>query len=121
MLWIYLDHPNMNGLVARPLKGPRKTNNYQKVSQPFLDANRGIYGRRRIAASIVYSEEKPVSMNRAARNVGELKIAGYNPPAFKKHGPICPLEDSPKLIKNANPHRSIELRVSGINYIGSKE
>ena len=103
---------------------PRSCENEQLSERiaVIFDANRSTYGRRRIAASINHGQEKRVSVNRVARRMGELKIAGYTPPAFKRTTvPDVLLEDSPNLIKKTTATRPNEIWVSDITYIGTKE
>lgn len=91
------------------------------VSVAF-DANRGVYGRRRIAAVVNEGREEKVSINRISRRMGDLKIAGYTPPSFKKTTiPDVLLEDSPNLAKDAAVHGVNEIWVSDLTYIRTKE
>jgi transposase InsO family protein len=93
----------------------------EKIAIVF-EANRGIYGRRRIVASINHAQEKKVSINRVARRMNKLKIAGYTPPAFKRTTvPDALLDDSPTLVGKAAVTRPNEIWASDITYIGTSE
>jgi len=87
-----------------------------------FDANRGVYGRRRIAAAINQSRDQPVSVNRVARRMGDLKIAGYTPPSFKITTiPDVLLEDSPNLVQGVTVSRPNQIWVSDITYVATRE
>jgi transposase InsO family protein len=93
----------------------------EKIAVIF-EANRGVYGRRRIDASINHGQEKKVSINRVDRLMSELKIAGYTPPDFKRTTvPDALLEDSPNLVGKAAVTRPNEILVSDITYVGTAE
>lgn len=88
----------------------------------IFDANRGAYGRRRIAVAINQTRDQPVSINRIARRMGDLKIAGYTPPSFKITTiPDILLEDSPNLIQRTTVIRHNQIWVSDISYIATRE
>lgn len=109
-------------LEAKPSQRSFENEMLSEKIAVIFEANRGVYGRRRIAASINHGQEKKVSINRVARRMSELKIAGYTPPAFKRTTvPDALLEDSPNLVGKAAVTRPNEIWVSDITYIGTSE
>ena len=87
-----------------------------------FDANRGVYGRRRIAMAINKAKDQPISINRVARRMGDLKIAGYTPPSLKITTiPDILLKDSPNLVQRTTVSRPNQIWVSDITYIATRE
>lgn len=109
-------------LNRRPSKRALENEVLRKEIREAFDAKRGTYGRRRIAAEINTGKSEEVSVNRVSRRMGELKIAGYTPPSFKKTTiPDIILEDSPNLVGAAQAQGVNEIWVSDLTYVATKE
>lgn len=109
-------------LRSRPSKRDRENEVIRaSISEAFI-SSRGTYGRRRIAATLQQSTNKPPSVNRVERRMKELKIAGYRPQSFKRTTVPDPLlEDSPNLLQEASSKGIDEIWVSDITYIATKQ
>lgn len=109
-------------LHKKPSKRTLENKDLRDQVAEVFNANRGVYGRRRITEALNEEKAKKLSVGRIARRMGELRIAGYTPPAFKRTTIADPLlEDSPNLVADAAVLGVNEIWVSDLTYVATKE